>query len=47
MIGGAHNQCVAWQSVHLHKEGGHNSLDLSGLLSVAALFANRIELVKE
>lgn len=47
MIGGADNDGVAGQPIHLHEQRTDNALDLSGFLGITALFANRIEFIEE
>ncbi len=47
MIGGRYGQHIARQLIDLHQQERDNSLDFACLVSVATLFANRVEFIKE
>ena len=47
MVRGRDHHGVARQVVDLHEQGGHDALDLPGLVNVAALLAHGVELVEE
>lgn len=47
VISRANQNCVGGQVVDLHQQRTHNSLDFTGLVLVATLFPDGIELVEE
>ncbi len=47
MVSGSHGYNIARKLVDLHKQKGHDALDLTGLVAVPPLFADRIELIEK
>lgn len=47
MVRGRDGDNIARQLVDLHKQKGHDTFDFASLVAVAALFADRVELVKK
>jgi hypothetical protein len=47
MVGSRHDDDIRRQRVNLQEQGTYDSLDLTGVMGVASLFSQRVELVKE
>jgi hypothetical protein len=47
VVCGCNYDHVTWKLIYLHKEEGNNTLDLTGLVRISALLADRIKLIKE
>lgn len=47
VVGGANDDAVARQRIHIEEKRGHDALDFAGFLGVRSLLANAVELVEE